>query len=241
MNFDLERIHLHDFPHIKELYLDYNIIPFLSLLPRYIERISVQDCGIKLIQSRLPDTLHYLNGDRNQLHFAGLPLNWGKQLTTLLLSYNLIERFPRHLPSTLKHLTLEGNQLEALPSELPPQLQTLNLRNNRIRSLPSYKRNPIPLVFLDNNCLLIKDVSWAVQCSMKKNWNTVYHHVAQRKICQCWKRYRILLRLRHLSRTYLIKEELLSVSMMPERCFQILEYDSLWGLAGSHTATALTT
>lgn len=225
---DLERIYLRDLPHIKEVYLDYNYIPFLELLPRYIEYLSVKDCHIKLIQSRLPDSIKHLDCDHNQLRFGGLPLNWGNHLTTLLLSYNLIERFPRQLPSTLKHLTLEGNQLEVLPSELPPQLQTLNLRNNRIRSIPLYKRNAVQLVFLDNNCLVIKDIPWAIHCSTEKNWNRIQHSLAQRKISKCWKRYRILFRLRHLSRTHVIKEELLSVSMMPERCFQILDTSSLW-------------
>jgi E3 ubiquitin-protein ligase SlrP len=214
---------------VEELILTRCQCKTISGLPSTLRVLTADTNPLAMLQSRLPDTLEVLNLTYNCLRYAGLPLTWGPSLRELHLDHNDIERFPRKLPESLEILTLNHNCLTDLPNKLPASLQILMVNSNRIRQLPTYKNHKRFTLFLaDDNCLAeIPDVHSRV-FSAQENWDTPEYKEAQQKIRTCWKRYVLTLRLRHFKRTVLVRDELFTVSMMPERWDQIDTLSSDW-------------
>jgi Leucine-rich repeat (LRR) protein len=218
--------------HSNVQYLDVgkNRIQLLSGLPQTLITLIADSNEVSMIQSRLPPSLERMDVAYNNLRFAGLSLNWPTTLRELHLDHNRIEKFPRHLPDTLEILTLNHNSLVELPSKLPESLHTFTLCENRIRFVPKYRRLKRFSIFLiDNNCLIeLPEDMGATVFSAEGNWTTEQHTKAQIKMKQCWKRYVFTLRLRHYKRTEKTREELFTVSMMPERWMQVDTIDPVW-------------
>jgi Leucine-rich repeat (LRR) protein len=215
---------------VKELNVSHNRIHLLSGLPLTLTNLTADTNEITMIQSKLPPTLEQIALSYNRLRFAGLPFNWPSTLRELHLDHNNIETFPRKLPESLEVLTLSENQLTALPPTLPASLQYFVVSSNRIRTLPHYKGHKKFCIFaIDNNCLteVPRDIH-ATVFQAEDNWNEEAHQTAQRRIKQCWKRYVLTLRLRHLIRTKTVQDELFMVSMMPERWDQVDVIDPVW-------------
>lgn len=124
---------------VETLILSSNPISVVSSLPSSLKKLKAESCRITLLQSRLPDGIERVFLSRNDLRFAGLPLNWGFCLKELHLDNNAIEHFPRKLPDTLCSLTLNNNRIESLPSKLPSSLFDLSLKSNAIREFPDRK------------------------------------------------------------------------------------------------------
>jgi Leucine-rich repeat (LRR) protein len=149
-------------------------------------------------------------------------------LKELHLDSNEIEQFPRKLPNTLCILTLNNNKIETLPSTLPISLFDFSVKSNKIRHFPKYS-NQFRILLLDDNCMTeIPDYSIAKVFSAYSNWNEDIHHISQKKLKKCWKRYVLTLRLRHYKRVNTVREELSIISMMPERWEQIDVIDPVW-------------
>ncbi len=198
-------------------------------LPKSLKQLRIEESSVRVVQTRLPETLEQVSLRSNKLCFAGLPFRWGSNLHSLYLDFNRIEKFPKNLPDSLETLTLCGNSLEIVPEKIPAKCKILLLTNNRIRIFPRFPRNRFVLLGLNENELTeIPDISIATSFQADFNWNTERHHASQRKIKLCWKRYLLRLRLRHFHRVKQIRKELFDVSMMPERCFQLLDVDSPW-------------
>lgn len=215
---------------IREVTLSHNRLHLVTGLPQTLTKLVADTNEITMVQSKLPPALDTVELSYNLLRFAGLPLNWPPTLRELHLSHNRIEKFPRKLPESLEVLTLSHNELTELPPVLPASLQYVILSSNRIQYLPSYKNHRKFSVFLINdNCLVeIPAELNATVVQADDNWNEETHHRAQRSIKQCWKRYVLTLRLRHLIRTHRVQGELFMVSMMPERWDQVDVIDPVW-------------
>jgi Leucine-rich repeat (LRR) protein len=215
---------------VIELNVSHNRLHLLSGLPQTLTKLLADTNEISMVQSKLPPGLERLELSYNRLRFAGLPLNWPSTLRELHLTHNSIEKFPRKLPESLEVLTLSENQITELPSTLPASLKYFIVSSNRIRHVPSYRQHTKFSVFLINdNCLteVPTDIN-ATVFEAENNWNEETHHQAQRSIKQCWKRYVMTLRLRHLVRTKKVQGELFMVSMMPERWDQVDVIDPIW-------------
>lgn len=204
---------------IEELSVCCNPITFLDGIPSRIKILNANECNIRMTQSRLPDTLEELYMVANRLKFGGLPLSFGNSLRVLSLSYNELQKFPRKLPDTLEILLLNDNFITEMPPTLPRNLHTLILSNNKIRSIPDYLRsNRISLLFLSENQITTIDTpDWAIYTEMKDNWNTALHYRSVNKVIRFWRLYRLQKRLRILYRTRRLRNELLEVSMHPDR------------------------
>ena len=213
---------------LETLIVNENPIAVLCCLPVTLKKISAEACEIHMIQSRLPPSIESMFLAFNCLKFAGLPLSWSSTLRELHLDNNQIQRFPRNLPDSLCILTLNYNRIKELPSQLPASLTDLSICSNKLQYIPSYKKQ-FRILLLDDNCLItLPKESIAQVLSTRYNWNESIFHDYQRKIRQCWKRYVFTLRLRHYKRTNKTKEELFTVSMMPERWEQIDCLSSEW-------------
>lgn len=213
---------------VQHLIISKNRIPTLCGVPSEVVTLTADECGIAVIQSKLPPRIEKLFLSYNSLRYAGLPLNWPSVLKELHLDNNEIERFPRKLPDSLEILTLNDNKLTSLPPALPSSLHTLLVCNNRIQSLPAFRRK-FKILLLDNNCLTTAPSETVARIlSYEKNWDESEHHESQRCIRRCWKRMLLKIRLRHLLRTHKLREELFMLSMMPERWMQVDTIDPVW-------------
>ena len=215
---------------VETLNVSHNHLQLLSGLPQTLKVLIADTNEITMIQSKLPPLLERIELSYNVLRFAGLSLNWPSTLRELHLNHNKIEKFPRRLPDSLEVLSLSENRLTELPQTLPASLHTVLVASNRIRHLPLYTNHKKFHVFLiHDNCLTTTPERYNAKLFMVHgNWQEQQHHEAQRKIKQCWKRYVLTLRLRHYKRTQKTKEELFSVSMMPDRWEQIDSLDPVW-------------
>ena len=204
---------------IEELSVCCNPITFLDGVPSRIKILNANECNIRMTQSRFPDTLEELYMVANRLRFGGLPFSFGNSLRILSLSYNELQKFPRKLPDTLETLLLNNNYITEMPDVLPRNLHTLVLTNNKICVIPDYIRSKkIGLLFLSENQITsIKIPDWAIYTEMKDNWNTPLHSEAVNKTIRFWRLYRLQKRLRILYRTRRLRDELLEVSMHPNR------------------------
>jgi len=224
---------LQHLPNVKHLNLSYNDFEVIEYLPRNLETLQASHCKIKMIQSKLPSTLKELNLSYNALKQGGLPRSWGG-LETLTLCFNQLKKFPKNLPDTLKHINLVSNQIEEIPRKLPSSLQMLNLSQNRIRAIPPpmNQTNRLQILKIDSN-LLTQDFtnqtpSWITHFWAEDNWNLVSHHSAQRLMKQCWKRYLLKKRLRHIYRSRHIYNELLMVTLHPDHILQTDVFSPGW-------------
>jgi Leucine-rich repeat (LRR) protein len=218
---------------IEEIYLAQNRLHTLTGLPRTLKKVVADTNSITMIQSKLPPLLESIHLGYNYLQFAGLPLNWPAGLRELHLDRNEIDRFPRNLPDSLQVLTLNENKLKELPVNLPQNLKYLTVNSNRIRHCPPYSKR-FTVFLISNNCLTEAVIVSSQVITSDTNWNEEIHTVSQKKIKQCWKRYCLTLRLRHLLRTNRMKQELFEISMMPERCEQIDAIDPIWFRKNQH-------
>jgi hypothetical protein len=139
----------------------------------------------------------------------------------------------------LEVLNLTQNRISEIPASLQglPNLQVLSLANNKIRSISiEFRRNPISVVNVSNNELtvLLQDQNreiqsrWAKVIMEDKNWTKSIHHKAANRIQKNWRISRIQVRIRTWKRIGILKEELLCVSMMPERIWQTDNISPEW-------------
>jgi Leucine-rich repeat (LRR) protein len=225
---------IHNFFHLplETLCLDKNVIQTLDNLPPTLKKLSVRQCSIRMIQSRLPPGIEHLNLFDNKLQYAGLPLNWGTSLKTLDLGFNQIQRFPKSLPDTVRSINLERNKLEAIPSQLPKSLVSLNLTRNRLFTLPNQSNISLALGAFNQNHLTKKVAPfWIKTALMEGNFNTNLHDSNQKKIRAVWKRYLLKKRLRIYGRTKILYSELIEVALSPEHILQTDVFSSEWNLA----------
>lgn len=215
---------------LEKLDVSHNRIQLISGLPQSIKELNASSNEISMVQSKLPAHLEFLDLSYNSLRYAGLSLNWPTALRELHLDHNTIERFPRKLPDSLEVLTLSRNRITELPAKLPESLLYFIASSNKIRFLPDYKHHKKFKMFLiDDNCLTEIPANFqAFVFTTDNNWQQEKHHVAQKLLKKCWKRYVLTLRLRHLRRTKRVQEELFIVSMMPERWEQVDVIDPVW-------------
>lgn len=216
--------------HIEELMIQYNPISVLAGIPQRVRILKAYGCGIRMIQSKIPQTIEHLELGSNSLGYAGLPLNWSSCLRELHLDNNFLEKFPRNLPDSLNTLTLNNNKITEIPRKLPESLRILFLNYNRIRKLPDFQgHRRFTILLLDDNMLTdMPDSTCSQILSYRRNWSEAIHHRSQQFIRNCWKRHLLRLRLRQYRRTQRIKKELFEISMIPERWRQIDTYDSSW-------------
>jgi Leucine-rich repeat (LRR) protein len=184
-----------------------------------------------MIQSKLPPTVKEVNLSHNCLKQGGLPLSWGSALQSLILSFNQLKTFPKRLPDTVEQINLTMNQLEEFPSKLPVAMKTLNLTCNRIRSLPWKLNVRLKILKVDSNLLtqeFNENPSWVTHFLAQENWNRSEHHQTQRLVKQCWKRYLLKKRLRHIYRSRQIYDELLLVALHPDHILQTDTFSPEW-------------
>lgn len=220
---------------VEHANLSQNRMTIVTNLPPTLKVLIADTNHISMIQSKLPASLETIHLAYNCLRYAGVPLTWPSALRELYLNHNEIDKFPRRLPDGLEVLNLSYNKLKELPDRLPHSLRVAVFSSNRIQKLPPYKKR-IPVFLIDNNCLTCTpsgDI--ATVFSADDNWDTPDHHESQTIIRNCWKRYVLTLRLRHFKRTLLVREELFTVSMMPERWQQIDVLDSVWFSGSVHS------
>lgn len=234
LNLRKNRIHNLDFliatEHLRDLNLSFNDIEVLDKLPKTLEVLNVSFANVKLIQSRLPPGLLEARLNGNQLKMGSLPLFWGTNLRVLNLNDNELTEFPKRLPDSLEELYLQKNQLTEIPSKLPDNLRFLNLNLNKIRTLPKKMNVRLQVLVLSNNELTedLTSVQWVQHCIHENNWNQEIHHKAQTKIRQCWKRYLLKIRCRHLYRVRRIYDELMMIALHPDRILQTDTFSPGW-------------
>lgn len=205
----------------------------IGLLPRFLTHLLASKCyRLRMLPNRFPSTLRVAILNDCSLRYAGLPGNWGLTLEELNLSHNTLERFPRNLPPTLKILNLTHNRIRELPEDFNqqfPHLEICMLAFNKLRSVP-VKNRIRKLLFVDvrKNELISSledknraiERTWAVTISEEQNWMEQIHSLGASVIQKNWRLATMKRRLRTWKRTRGIKEELMCVSMMPERVWQ---------------------
>jgi hypothetical protein len=187
-----------------------------------------------MIQSRLPLQLQELSLHGNSLRMGSLPLRWGSQLRVLHLGENELIAFPKRLPDSLEELGLQKNKLTEIPSTLPTNLRSLFLNGNQIRSLPKRVNVRLDVLVVTQNRLTqdfdTEPISYAAHFFETENWNQDVHHRTQTLLRKCWKRYILQKRLRHFYRTRCIVNELLMISLHPDRILQTDSFSAEWSI-----------
>lgn len=223
---------LQHMPSLKHLNISQNDVQTLEHLPPTLETLNANNCRIHMIQSRLPHNLKELNLAHNLLKQGGLPLSWGSNLQTLNLSFNQLKSFPKRLPDCLQQINLAKNEIEDFPPKLPLSLKTLTLSHNRIRYIPWNQNVRLYMLKVDSNRLIqdfsSQNLSWTNQLILENNWNTTEHNQAQRRVKECWKRYLLKKRLRHICRSRKIYDELLMVALHPNHILQTDTFSPEW-------------
>ena len=205
----------------------------ISLLPQFLQEVVASKCfRLRMLPNRFPTGLRIAVLNDCALRYASLPGFWGTSLEELNLAYNEIERFPRNLPPTLKSLNLTHNRIRELPESFNtnfPNLEVCMLAMNKIRKIPvEARRKKIAFVDLRNNELVTsveeknRDLhgTWAGTILEERNWTEPIHIVSATCIQKNWRISSVKRRLRIWYRTRKLKEELMCVSMMPERVWQ---------------------
>ena len=224
---------------LEEITVEKTQLDTISLLPRCLQILKARNNYLSMMPNRFPVNIQIIHLDHNCLRYAGLPSYWGTSLKELHLSHNKIDRFPRNLPPTLEVLNLSQNRLAHVPPTLQglPNLQVLSLANNKIRNVRiEIRRQPIAFVNLSNNELTEaldeqnREIQsrWAKVILEEKNWTRTQHHKAASCIQKNWRVSRIQVRIRTWKRIGILKEELLCVSMMPERVWQTDNISPQW-------------
>lgn len=207
-------------------------------LPSTLRHLHIVGCEVRLVQSRLPDSLLTCNLSYNHLASGGVPLRWGSYLQELNLSYNRIQMLPRSLPATLRVLQLQHNRIQHFPMGLPESLEVLNLSCNRIREMPATFRRDKPLVLcsLEGNELVCTspDVPWAKVLLTNNNWNTIVHQQKAHQIQGFWRLFRLRKTLRNIYRCSKLRHELLEISMHPSRAHQFENISPEWFTGSGH-------
>jgi Leucine-rich repeat (LRR) protein len=216
---------------LEELNLRKTRLDTIPLLPRFLQLLHAEYNYLTMLPNRFPTNLRVVHLEHNCLRYASLPGYWGTALEELHLANNKIERFPRNLPPTLQILNLSQNRIAELPSSLNgfPNLKCFSIANNRIRTVSiELRRHPIHLVNLANNELTVSieplnrelQSKWASMILEEKNWTSSHHEKSAKRIQKNWRIAALKQRLRTWKRTRVVKEELMCVSMMPERAWQ---------------------
>jgi Leucine-rich repeat (LRR) protein len=219
-----------DHDSLEDISIHHAVLTSVGLLPHSLQRLNLSNNNISMMPNRFPMNIRHVDLSNNRLHFAGLPSFWGNALEELHLDLNKIDRFPKNLPSTLLVLTLGVNRIKEVPSlQHLPNLKTLGLYKNKIKHITiEYRRKPIVYVNLRVNHLTYSaqeinrqtQQQWALNIEESDNWNTEKHQSSVRKIQKNWRVSRIRNRIRTWKRTGVLREELMCVSMMPERVWQ---------------------
>ena len=215
---------------VEELDVRENRLQVVNGLPPTLRTLIADSNEITMLQSKLPPSLERLDLGYNSLRSAGLPLTWSLCLRELHLDGNKLERFPQSLPDSVEVLTLNANRIQHGPSKLPQSLRILALDSNRLRTFVVPKgRRPLQMLLLSNNCLTeLPSESVAGVLTTANNWTEELHATAQILIERAWRRTLMRLRLRTLVRTQRVRQELLQVSMNPDRWTQIDCLDPIW-------------
>ena len=205
----------------------------IGLLPQFLTHLLASKCyRLRMLPNRFPSGLRVAILNDCSLRYAGLPGNWGSALEELHLSHNRIERFPRNLPPTLKLLNLTHNRIRELPEDFNqkfPHLEVCMLAFNKLRSVPVQNRiRKLAFVDVRNNELTTSledqnraiERTWAFTISEEQNWMEQMHGEGASLIQKNWRLATMKRRLRTWKRTRDIKDELMCVSMMPERVWQ---------------------
>lgn len=212
----------------------------ISLLPKALMHLLASKCfRLRMLPNRFPPTLRIAILNDCSLRYASLPGYWGS-VEEVNLANNEIERFPRNLPTTLKVLNLKGNKIRELPDDFNqkfPILEVCMLNSNKLRKIPVHPRLR-KLVFIDvcNNELIYSvedqnrliDQRWAFTISEDGNWTEPIHRSMASRIQKNWRISNTKRRLRTWKRTRGIKDELMCVSMMPERVWQTDVISNEW-------------
>jgi Leucine-rich repeat (LRR) protein len=205
----------------------------ISLLPQCLVQLLASKCyRLRMLPNRFPPTLRVATLNDCCLRYASLPGYWGVALEELNLAFNEIDRFPRNLPPTLKTLNLTHNRIREVPEEFNqkfPHLEVCMLAFNKLRRVP-VKTRARKLAFVDvrDNELIVSleeqnriiERTWAETISEGQNWMGREHIISASLIQKNWRLARMQRRLRTWKRTRVVREELLCVSMMPERVWQ---------------------
>jgi Leucine-rich repeat (LRR) protein len=80
-----------------------------------------------------------------------------KNLKTLSLSDNKIEKIPETLPDSLEELWLYNNKIEKIPDKLPNSLKTLDLTANKIKKVPDTLPTSLKELWLINDEIMIPE------------------------------------------------------------------------------------
>lgn len=208
-------------------------LEIISLLPRFLVNFFASKCyRLRMLPNKFPSSLRVAILNDCGLRYASLPGNWGTCLEELNLAYNEIERFPRNLPPTLKSLNLTHNRIRELPATFNqkfPNLEICMLAHNKLRSVPvEERRKKIAFFDIRDNELTLSlqeqnnDLHgrWVGEISEQNNWIGQNYTIRASLIQKNWRIATMKRRLRTWKRTHGFKEELMCVSMMPERVWQ---------------------
>lgn len=216
-------------------------LEIISLLPRFLQYLyASKSYRLRMLPNRFPSTLRVAILNDCSLRYAGLPGNWGTCLEELNLAYNEIDRFPRNLPPTLKSLNLTCNRIREVPEEFNrkfPNLELCLLASNKIRTVPvEERRKKLAFVDLRDNELTVSVEEqnrelhgmWANTILEENNWTGEKHAFWASRIQKNWRISALKRRLRTWRRIQVLKEELMCVSMMPERVWQTDVFSPEW-------------
>jgi Leucine-rich repeat (LRR) protein len=222
---------------LEELDISFTDIEHLLTLPKTLLVLKANNSILRSVPRIMPVGIREVNLARCKLkNAAALPSFWGLALESLCLSRNKIDMWPKALPHTIRHLNLSNNRIQQIPDTNPFSfLKTLNLSNNRIQQIPSWissaaASSRTTLIFLSGNCLIHVDSYWLTGgiLSIDDQWNTVAHQASAKIIQRFWKRSKVFLRLRYLRRMNLLRIDLLTETMHPDRAGKFDELSERW-------------
>jgi Leucine-rich repeat (LRR) protein len=224
---------IHSILSLESLDIGRTNIDTISLLPQFLVQLLASKCyRLRILPNRFPPTLRVATLNDCSLRYASLPGYWGTALEELNLAFNEIDRFPRNLPPTLKTLNLTHNRIREVPEDFNrkfPHLEVCMLAFNKIRRVPVQTRiRKLAFVDVRHNELIVSleeqnrtlERTWAETISEEQNWMEQKHSVSASLIQKNWRLARMKRRLRTWKRTRVVREELMCVSMVPERVWQ---------------------
>lgn len=214
---------------LEILNISFTDVSRIHKFPKNLKEFIAVSTNLRILPETCNDSLEALVATQSYISYWGLPNYWGKSLKHLDLNTNRIALIPSNLPETLEFLNLSSNRIQQIHYDpnLPSGMSMCHLGSNRILDIPKWFAKTSTKFTIQNNCLT--EVPIIANClAASYQWNGFKHSTAASSIQKSWRARKIRGLMRSLKRTSLVKWELISRAMHPDRIG--LFEDTAWAI-----------